>query len=211
MRTVCGGGAAEIERGSWQAGADAAARLARQMLRPVEFAAASAAAGTRRRPVPGCRRWRGSGSSGGGDGTAMRQVIKLRRGMRGREQQRRRHGGHVSLLVRMVLMRMVLVRVLEAARRLGQQAGRVDRYRAAADLRARVQRRSQLRLLMLMMMVLLLVMMLMLLLVLRLLLLLTLKLRCGLALFASERLHRVRLLLEVIRRGRLSCEVRFLD
>lgn len=82
MRTVCRGGAAEIERGRGQAGADAAACLARQMLRPVEFAVAAAAAGARWRPVAGCRRWRGSGSSG--DGTTMRQVIKLRRGMRGR-------------------------------------------------------------------------------------------------------------------------------
>lgn len=57
MRAVCSGGTAEIERGRRQAGTDAAACLARQMLRPVEFAAAA---------------------------TAMRQVIMLRRGMRGR-------------------------------------------------------------------------------------------------------------------------------
>lgn len=82
MRAVCSGGATEIERGRRQAGADAAACLARQMLRPVEFAAAADAVGAWRRSVAGRRWWRGS--SNGRDGTAMRQVIMLRRGMRGR-------------------------------------------------------------------------------------------------------------------------------
>lgn len=80
MRAVCSGGAAEIERGRRQAGADTAACLARQMLRPVEFAAAADAARARRRSVAGRRRWRGSGS--GRHGTTVRQVIMLRRGMR---------------------------------------------------------------------------------------------------------------------------------
>lgn len=84
MRAVRGSGAAQIERGRRQARTDAAACLARQMLRPVEFAAAATAARARRRPVSGCRRRRGSGGGGRGDGTAMRQVIMLRRGMRGR-------------------------------------------------------------------------------------------------------------------------------
>lgn len=93
MRTVGGSGTAQIERGRRQAGAHAAAGLTRQVLRPVELAAAAAAAvGTRRRPISRSR-WRcsgdcysgGSGSGGGSDTAAMRQVIVLRRGMRRRQ------------------------------------------------------------------------------------------------------------------------------
>lgn len=113
VRTVSGGGAAQIERSCRQAGAHAAAGLARLMLRPVELAAAATAATarTRRRPVAGCRRWCGGGG-GGSDATTVRRMVVLRRAMRRRQQQRRRHGRHVTLLR---VMQKMLMRLMKTA------------------------------------------------------------------------------------------------
>lgn len=110
-----------------------------------------------------------------------------------------------------MLMRMMLIRMMKTATKLGQADGRVGPTTAA--LRSHVQRRPQLQLQLLMMMVVMLLLMMMLvllmvrvyllmrlLLVLQLqLLLLTLQLRRDLALLAGKRLYRIRLLLRVVR------------
>lgn len=121
----------------------------------------------------------------------------------------------MSLLMRMVLVRMMLIGMVKATTKLGQTDGRMAHRTgtAATDLRSHVQRRSQLQLLMIVVMLLLMMMMLVLLLLrvhllMRLLmmlqlLLLPLQLRRDLALLAGKRLYRICLLLRVVHERKL--------